>query len=57
MHIKACCRARGLDYAQPSVKAFTAVVNEKIETFKSMQKVNIAMRVMLNAYATSLSSE
>ena len=54
MHIKACCRARGLDYAQPNSKSFTAVLNEKIETFKSLQKVNIEMRSMLNVYAENI---
>ena len=39
MHMKACCRARGLDYTHPNVKELTAAIVEKAETFKSMTKV------------------
>lgn len=40
MHMKACCRARGLDYMQPSAKALTAAINEKFEAYKAMTKVS-----------------
>lgn len=39
MHFKSCCREHDLEWKEPNQKAVLAVIEEKIESFKSLQKV------------------
>eukprot|EP00873_Tetraselmis_striata_P015127 jgi/Tetstr1/435391/TSEL_002648.t1 len=39
MHFKSCCREHGLEWKEPNQKAVLAIIEEKIEAFKSLQKL------------------
>jgi hypothetical protein len=44
MHFRSCCRQHGLEWKEPNQKAVADIIDEKIESFKSLQKVSRRMR-------------